>query len=79
MGKGVVRIDEINRFETVNVKGEIRILVEYQEHIDSSSARDLKATIPGRKFIKTIDNVDVNLLDNDSFMILDSMEVVKRK
>ena len=69
---------EIDQFEVISEAGKEYTMTVYQEYINVSSHDDPNATIPGHKQAHTLEGYHVNFIDNNTFKIVETNEVVHR-
>lgn len=74
----VKKIKEIDSFPAFTDTGTEYRIFQYQEYIDASTAQKPNATIPGLKFMETSDGFHVNYLDDNTYQIVETGEIVRR-
>ena len=72
------RIKETDRFLTKTDTGKEYVIIQYQEYIDASTARDPNAEIPGIKDLRTINGLHVNYIDSKTFKVVETNEIVRK-
>lgn len=69
---------EINRFLTKTDTGKEYVIIEDQEYIDTSSHDDANAKTPGLRSLRTVEGLDVNRIDSETFKIVITNEIVRK-
>jgi len=71
-------IKEIERFQAVSDSGNKYTVLIYQKFIDASTAEDPNKYIPGIKSARTLDGQPLNRIDDKSFEIVETGEIITR-
>ena len=69
---------EIGRFIAKTDTGKEYEIIQFQEYKDVSSHDDPNAEIPGFKFMKTSEGLDVKYIDSETFKIVETDEIVRK-
>ena len=69
---------EIDRFQVISESGNEHTVIVYQEYIDVSTHDDPNASIPGSKSGVTLEGYHVNFIDENTFKIVETDEIVRR-
>ena len=69
---------EIGRFIAKTDTGKEYEIIQFQEYIDVSSHDDPNAEVPGHKFLRTAEGLNINLIDSQTFKIVETNEIVKK-
>lgn len=67
------RIAEISRFKAESELGDVYTIIEYQTYLDAG-----REEIKGLKELQTEDGQAVNMVDNNTFLIVVTGEILKR-
>lgn len=67
------RIAEISRFKAESELGDVYTIIEYQTYLDAGTEE-----IKGLKELQTTDGQAVNMVDNNTFLIVVTGEILKR-
>lgn len=67
---------EIDQFQVISESGKEYTVTVYQEDIDVSSHDNPNATIPGHKRALTLEGYHVNFIDDNTFRIVETNEIV---
>jgi hypothetical protein len=64
---------ETGRYRAKTTDGKEYIVVQYQEFVSAATGE-----IPGMKRLRTSDGLDVNCIDSETFMIVQTKEIVRK-
>lgn len=71
-------LKEIDRFKAKSASGKEYLIIVTQKFIDASTADDPNAIIPGLKSAKTADGRFLNFIDENTFKLVDTGEILTR-